>query len=121
MAWQHRAIERAADLERLLHDLEQRLARLSRTATRASRAAPAAVDRIGEPIAAALGEMADRFRGRASTLGQRSRRSSATTRCVLGNERCASSRARSSSGRCSSLAVAVGVGALAAGIFARRG
>jgi ElaB/YqjD/DUF883 family membrane-anchored ribosome-binding protein len=61
--------ERLSDLDRMLGELEQRLSRLSRVASRASASAPDTAGRIGDTIASALAIMAERFRGRASTLG----------------------------------------------------
>jgi len=58
---------RAADLDRLLNDLEQRLSRLSRMLP--SSASAPAIDRIGDTVASALNDIADRFRNRARTAG----------------------------------------------------
>jgi ElaB/YqjD/DUF883 family membrane-anchored ribosome-binding protein len=69
MAWHSSRSEPVANIERLLHDLEARLARLSRNAARASSAAPRSADRIAEAVAGALAEIADRFRGRARSAG----------------------------------------------------
>ena len=68
MAWQSPSIERS-DLERLLHELEARIARLTRSATGARADAPRALDGIGDAIASALNDLADRVRGRSRDLG----------------------------------------------------
>ena len=61
--------ERVSDLERMLHDIEHRLARLTRIASRATSGAPDTATRIGDMIAAALSDVSDRFRGRARSFG----------------------------------------------------
>ena len=62
MSWQSSPASSVADLERLLHQVEDRLDRLRRGAARTSSAAPRAVDRVGDSIAAALSDVAERFR-----------------------------------------------------------
>ena len=68
MAWQSPGIERS-DLERLLHEFETRLARLSRGTAPRRAEAPRAVEGVGDMIAVALDDLADRIRGRRATLG----------------------------------------------------
>ena len=68
MAWQSPGIERS-DLERLLHEFETRLARLTARAARARAEAPRAVEGVGDMIATALDDLADRVRGRSRDLG----------------------------------------------------
>ena len=112
--------ERLSDLDRMLGDLEQRLSRLSRTAARASAAAPDTAGRIGDTIASALGVMAERFRGRASTLGHDvSEFSDDALRA--GNQALRKLTREVEHRPLVLLAVAAGVGLLAAGLFARRG
>jgi ElaB/YqjD/DUF883 family membrane-anchored ribosome-binding protein len=55
-----------ATLERRLRSLEQRL---ERSGGSLSSTASQAVDRVGEVIASSLGDMADRFRGSARSMG----------------------------------------------------
>ena len=107
---------RAADLDRMLQDLEQRLTRLSRIA---SRATPGAVDRVSDVIVSALNDMADRFRrpsrkfGReASELGNEALR--------IGNDALRKLTREVEQRPLLLLAVAVGVGALAVGLLSRR-
>jgi ElaB/YqjD/DUF883 family membrane-anchored ribosome-binding protein len=111
--------ERLSDLDRMLGDLEQRLSRLSRVAARAS-TAPDTASRIGDTIASALGLMAERFRGRASTLGHDvSEFSDDALRA--GNQALRKLAHDVDHRPLVLLAVAAGVGLLAAGLIARRG
>ena len=112
--------ERLSDLDRMLGDLEQRLSRLSRTAARASAVAPDTAGRIGDTIAAALGVMAERFRGRASTLGHDVAEFSDDA-LRSGNQALRKLTREVEHRPLVLLAVAAGVGLLAAGLFARRG
>jgi len=109
--------ERIADLERLVRDLEKRLTLLSR---RAASDAPQAVDRVGDAIASALGEIADRFRGRARSLGKDATAFSDEA-LEFGNDALRKLTREVEQRPLILLAVALGVGALAAGLFARRG
>lgn len=116
--WHKANTGRAAELDRLLQDLEQRLARLSRT-VRASRAAPAAIDRVGDTVATALTDIADRFRGRARAAGGETAQLGDDA-LQFGNDALRKLTHEIEQRPLLTLAVAVGVGALAAGIFARR-
>ena len=109
--------ERIADLERLVHDLEQRLTLVSR---RLAADAPRAVDRVGEAVASALGEIADRFRGRARSAGKDAVAFSDEA-LEFGNDALRKLTREIEQRPLVVLAVALAVGALAAGLFARRG
>jgi hypothetical protein len=116
MSWQSPRIERA-DIERLLREFEGRLARLTGLAERAPAGAARKVEGVGEMIATALGEMAERIGGRArnvdvSQLGDDALR--------LGNEALRKLAREVERRPLVTLAVAVGVGALAVGLLARR-
>jgi ElaB/YqjD/DUF883 family membrane-anchored ribosome-binding protein len=104
--------ERAADVERLLSDLERRVTRLS---TSASRAVPGA----GDAIAVALSEIADRFRGRARAAGNEAAHLG-DDMVKLSNEALRKVTREVEQRPLVMLAIAVGVGALAAGLLARR-
>ena len=108
--------QRAADLDRVLRDIEYRLNRLSRSA---SRAAPGAVDRVSDTVVTALNDVADRLRGPArSTMadavefGDEALRAGADTLRKL--------RREAEQRPLLMLVVAVGVGALAIGLLSRR-
>jgi hypothetical protein len=108
--------ERAADLDRLLRDIEYRLTRLRRTA---ARTAPGAMDRVSDAIVGSLNDIADRFRGPA--------RASVADAVQFGDEalRAGNDALRRLSREVEQrpllvLAVAVGVGALAIGLLSRR-
>jgi ElaB/YqjD/DUF883 family membrane-anchored ribosome-binding protein len=118
MSWSS-PLERVSDLERLLHDLEQRLARLRRTAARSPRAAPAAFDRFGETVTAALGDVAGRLRGRADAAGSEVAQLGDDA-LRLGNDALRKLTREVEHRPLLMLAIAAGVGALAAGLFARR-
>jgi hypothetical protein len=115
MSWQSPRIERA-DVERLLREFEARLARMTGVAARA----PSVSHRsngLGDTIAAALSDMADRIGGRArnvdvARLGDDALR--------LGNEALRKLTREVERRPLVTLAVAVGVGALVVGLFARR-
>ena len=108
--------ERAADLDRLLQDLEQRLTRLSRIA---SRAAPGAVDRVSDVVVTALNDMADRFRGPARRVrGEASEFGDEALR--IGNDALRKLTREIEHRPLLLLALAVGVGALAVGLLSRR-
>lgn len=119
MAWHSSPRTRIAELERLLHDAEGRLARLSRTASRASAAAPGAVDRVADTVATALNDIADRFRSRARATGDDAAYLSDEA-FRLGNDVLRKLTREVEQRPLITLAVAVGIGALAAGLFARR-
>jgi ElaB/YqjD/DUF883 family membrane-anchored ribosome-binding protein len=106
----------AAELDRLLSDLEQRLSRLARTALPAS--APA-IDRVGDTVAAALSDIADKFRNRARTAGAGASRAGEDA-LQLGNDALRKLAHEVEQRPLVTLAIAVGVGALAAGLLARR-
>jgi ElaB/YqjD/DUF883 family membrane-anchored ribosome-binding protein len=120
MSWQSSPANNVADLERLLHHVEERLARLSRSAARASSTAPRAVDRVSDSIAAALSDIADRFRG-----GARIARNEASQFGVdalkIGNGALRTLTKEVEQRPLVTLAVAFGVGMIAAGLLARRG
>lgn len=111
--------ERLSDLDRLLNDVEQRLARLSRVASRASSEAPQTAGRISDTIASALGVMAERFHGRASTLGHDMSEFSDDA-LNAGNQALRKLTREVEHRPLVLLAVAAGVGLLAAGLFVRR-
>jgi ElaB/YqjD/DUF883 family membrane-anchored ribosome-binding protein len=119
MSWQSSPASSVADLERLLHQFEDRLDRLSRRAARASSAAPHAADRVGDSIAAALSDIAERFRG-----GARTARSEAAQfgddAFKLGNDALRTLTKEVEQRPLVTLAVAFGVGMIAAGLLARR-
>jgi ElaB/YqjD/DUF883 family membrane-anchored ribosome-binding protein len=108
---------RAADLERLLGDLEQRLSRLARMVP--SPAAGPAIDRVGEAVAAALNDIAEKFRTRARAAGAGASRAGEDA-LQLGNDALRKLAHEVEQRPLVTLAIAVGVGALAAGLLARR-
>jgi hypothetical protein len=110
MPWPSPHIERA-DIERLLREFESRLARMTPAATARK------VDDVGDTIATALGELAERIRGRArqvdvAQLGDDALR--------LGNDALRKLSREVERRPLITLAIAVGVGALAVGLLARR-
>lgn len=118
MSWQSPRIERA-DIERLLREFEARLARMTGVAARAPAGLSHRADGLGDTIATALSDMADRIGGRArnrnvdvARLGDEALR--------LGNEALRKLTREVERRPLVTLAVAVGVGALAVGLFARR-
>jgi ElaB/YqjD/DUF883 family membrane-anchored ribosome-binding protein len=116
-------VDRIADLERLLDSLEQRLARLNRVAAKASSAAPETAGRVGDAIAAALGEIAERFRGRARSFGQSIGGDVShlgEDALQYGNDALRKLAKDVERKPLITLAVAVGIGVLAAGLLARR-
>ena len=116
--WHMANTGRAGEFERLLQDLEQRLARLTRM-VRASRAAPAAIDRASYTAAAALTDVADRFRGRAHAVsGQAAELGDEALKA--GHDALRKLTREVQQRPLVILAIAVAVGALAAGILARR-
>ena len=110
---------RAADLDRLLNDLEERLSRLTRTLP-AARAAANGMDRAGDVVAAALSDIADRFRNRARTAGRRREPRRRGCACNLETKRLRKLAHEVEQRPLVTLAIAVGIGALAAGLLARR-
>jgi ElaB/YqjD/DUF883 family membrane-anchored ribosome-binding protein len=116
-------MSRINNLERLLQDLEQRLSRLNKVAARVSAAAPDTAN-ITDMIATAFGTMAERFRGRAGTVartvgGDVSHFGDEALQ--IGNDALRKLTREVERRPLITLAVAVGVGALAAGLLARRG
>ena len=107
---------RAADLDRILQDLEQRMTRLSRIA---SRATPGAVDRVSDVIVSALNDMADRFRGPSRKFGREASELSEEA-LRIGNDALRKLTREVEQRPLLLLAVAVGVGALAVGLLSRR-
>jgi ElaB/YqjD/DUF883 family membrane-anchored ribosome-binding protein len=119
MSWQSPPASSVADLERLLRQVEDRLDRLSRGAARTSSAAPRAVDRAGDSIAAALSDIADRFRGSARAARNEASRFGDDA-LKIGNDALRMLTREVEQRPLVTLAVAVGVGVIAAGLFARR-
>lgn len=119
MDWSSSRTERVADLERLLHDVEQRLSRLRRTTSRSAREAPGAFDRFSEAAAAALSEVTDRLRNRAGSAGHDAAQLGDDA-LRLGNEALRKLTREVEHRPLVMLAIAAGVGALAVGLFARR-
>jgi len=118
MSWQSSPASSVADLERLLHQVEDRLDRLSRSAATSS-AAPRAVDRVGDSIAAALSDIADRIRGRARTA-RLDASQFGDDALKIGNDALRTLTREVEQRPLVTLAVAFGVGMIAAGLLARR-
>jgi hypothetical protein len=116
--WHAPNTRRRGDFDHLLEDLEQRLARLSRM-VRTSRATPAAIERVGDTVSAALTDVAERFRGRASAFGGEAAQLGEEA-LQTGNDALRKLTREVQQRPLILLAVAVAVGALAAGILARR-
>ena len=108
---------RAADLDRLLSDLEQRLSRLARLVP--SSASATGIDRVGDAVATALSDIADKFRNRARSAGAGASRAGEDA-LQLGNDALRKLAHEVEQRPLVTLAIAVGVGALAAGLLARR-
>jgi ElaB/YqjD/DUF883 family membrane-anchored ribosome-binding protein len=106
---------RAADLDRLLSDLEQRLSRLSRSVPSAANG----MDRVGDSFAAALSDLADRFRNRARTVGADASHAGEDM-LELGNQALRKLTHEVEQRPLVTLAIAAGLGMLAAGLLARR-
>jgi ElaB/YqjD/DUF883 family membrane-anchored ribosome-binding protein len=116
MSWQS-SIERS-DLERLLHEFEVKLARLTRSAARTRAGAPrAAVESLGEMIATAVADLAERIRGRARNVDVSQLSDEALQ---LGNKALRKLTREVEHRPLVTLAIAVGVGALLVGLLARR-
>jgi hypothetical protein len=116
MSWPSLRIERA-DIERLLREFEARLVRMTGIAAHAPAGAARNMDGLGDTVATALGEMAERIRGRAprvhvAQLGDDALR--------LGNEALRKLTREVEQRPLVTLAIAVGIGALAVGLLARR-
>ena len=121
MPWQIAQRARAADVNRLLDDLEGRLSRLSRMLPSVAPASKA--DRVSETIASTLNDIADRFSSRARTVSKDAGRVSEqwTADAMQFGDAALRKVAREVEQRpLVTLAIAVGVGALAAGLLARR-
>ena len=120
--------DRIGDLERMVDRLEERLAQLNRAAARASAAAPDTATRVGDAIAGALGEIAERFRSRATSLSRSAARSVSNADLAhlgedalqFGNQALRKLARDVERKPLILLAVAVGIGVLAAGLIARR-
>jgi len=108
--------QRAADLDRLLRDIEYRLSRMSRAA---SRAAPGAVDRVSDTIVSALNDITGRLRGPARTTVEDAMQFGDEA-LRAGNDALRKLRREAERRPLLFLAVAVGVGALALGLLSRR-
>ena len=121
MPWQIAQRARAADVSRLLDDLEGRLSRLSSMLPSVAPAAKA--DRVSETIAFALNDIADRFSSRARAVSQDAGRVSerwSADAMHLGDEALRKVAREVEQRPLVTLAIAIGVGALAAGLLARR-
>jgi ElaB/YqjD/DUF883 family membrane-anchored ribosome-binding protein len=120
MPWQLAQRARAADVDRLLDDLEGRLSRLSRMLPSAS---SAKVDRMSDTIASTLNDIADRFSSRAKSVSKDAGRMGErfTADAMEYGDQALRRVAREVEQRpLVTLAIAVGIGALAAGLLARR-
>lgn len=120
MPWQLAQRARAADLDRALDDLEGRLSRLSRMLPSGS---SAKVDRVSDTIASTLNDIADRFSSRAKSVSKDAGRMGErfTADAMEYGDHALRRVAREVEERpLVTLAIAVGVGALAAGLLARR-
>jgi ElaB/YqjD/DUF883 family membrane-anchored ribosome-binding protein len=115
-------LQRIADLERLLRDVEHRLSGLSRMASRSR--APRAAERVGDSIASAFTDLTERLRGRARVAGEQAHRFELAglgdEMLTLGNDALRRLTREVEQRPLVLLAVAAGVGALAAGLLARR-
>ncbi len=108
-----------AAIERRMQALEKRLERLSGSAGGASSSALQATDRVGEIIATALGDAADRFRGGARSVGDEAARFGQEAARV-GNDALRRISEEVEHRPLFMLAIAAGVGFLA-GLAGRRG
>jgi len=116
MPWESPRIERA-DVERLLREFEARLARMMGVAERVPAGVSRRAEGLGDTIATALGQMADRIGGRAREVDVRELGDDALR---LGNVALRRLTREVEQRPLLTLAVAVGVGALAIGLLARR-
>jgi ElaB/YqjD/DUF883 family membrane-anchored ribosome-binding protein len=111
---------RAADLDRLLDDVERRLSRFS---DMLPASASSKTDRLGETIASALNDIADRFSSRARSVSKDAGRMGErfTADAMEFGDHALRKVAREVEQRpLVTLAIAIGIGALAAGLLARR-
>ena len=121
MPWQLTQRARAADLERLLDDVERRLSRLAKTLPAAASMPKA--DRLSETIASALNDIADRVGSRARSVSKDAGRigERVTGDALQFGDEALRRVAREVERRpLVTLAIAAGVGVLAAGLLARR-
>jgi ElaB/YqjD/DUF883 family membrane-anchored ribosome-binding protein len=120
MPWQIAQRARAADVDRMLDDVERRLSRLSNMLPAA---ASAKSDRVGETIASTLNDIADRFSSRAKSVSKDAGRMGErfTADAMQFGDHALRRMAHEVEQRpLVTLAIAVGIGALAAGLLARR-
>ena len=121
MPWQVAQRAHAADVNRMLDDLEGRLSRLSRLLPSAAPVAKA--ERASEAIASALNDLADRFSSRARSVSKDAGRIGerwTADAMQLGDETLRKVAREVEQRPLVTLAIAVGIGALAAGLLARR-
>lgn len=118
MNWDPSRSDRIANLDRLLRDLEERLTRLSRRAASIP-ATPRAAYPMAEAVASALSDVADRFRGRARAAGEDAAAWSDEA-LKFGNDTLRKITRDIEQRPLVTLGVALGIGALAAIVFARR-
>ena len=120
MSWQSPRVERA-DIERLLREFEARLARMTGVAARAPAGVSRRADGLGDTIASALSDMADRIGGRAHNVVHNVDVARLGDEALqLGNAALRKLAREVERRPLVTLAVAVGVGALAVGLLARR-
>jgi len=121
MPWHIAQRARAADISQLLDHLEGRLSRLSNMLPAVASASKA--ERMSETIASALNEIADRFSSRAHAVSKDAGRYGEqwSADAMQFGDRALRKVAREVEHRpLVTLAIAVGVGALAVGLLARR-
>src|ERR1051325_7671279 len=119
MPWQIAQRARAADVDRMLDDVERRLSRLSNMLPAA---ASSKTDRLSETIASTLNDIADRFSSRARSVSRDAGRMGErfTADAMDYGDQALRRVARGVEQRpLVTLAIAVGIGALAAGLLAR--
>jgi ElaB/YqjD/DUF883 family membrane-anchored ribosome-binding protein len=117
MSRQPSPLQRVANVERMLRDLEGRVAGLSRAASTAP--LPRGPERMADAISAALSDIAERFRGRARSVGRESIEVGDDL-LHFGNDALRKLTQEVEQRPFVTLAIAVGVGAIAAGLLARR-
>jgi len=118
--WQIARRARAADVDRMLDDVERRLSRLSNMLPAA---ASSKTDRLSETIASTLNDIADRFSSRSRSVSKDAGRMGErfTADAMDFGDQALRRVAREVEQRpLVTLAIAVGIGALAAGLLARR-
>jgi ElaB/YqjD/DUF883 family membrane-anchored ribosome-binding protein len=121
MPWQIAQRARAADVNQLLDDLEGRLSRLSKMLPSVVPSAKA--DRVSETISSALNDIADRFSSRARVVSKDAGRIDerwTADATQFGDETLRKVAREVEQRPLVTLAIAVGIGALAAGLLARR-